>query len=145
MQLIEKKGDLFRIENVDAYAYCISGDYALGAGIAVQFDKRYDMRQKLKQTYPIPFSWDYANVGKALYIDGVYNLVTKPRYWMKPYYTTLEKALTDMKEDAVRRGIKSIAMPKIGCGLDLLEWEIVRDLITEVFANTDITIVVAEL
>lgn len=29
------------------YAHCISRDYALGAGIAVEFDKRYDMRNRL--------------------------------------------------------------------------------------------------
>ena len=145
MRLIEKKGDLFKITNADAYAHCISGDYALGAGIAKQFDQRYNMRSALKKEYPIPFSWDYANVGKALYVNGVYNLVTKPRYWMKPTYSVFEKALVDMKKDCVNRGIQTIAMPKIGCGLDRLNWDIVRDLIKEVFADTEITIIVAEL
>lgn len=36
------KGDIFKRKNC-YYAHCISRDYALGAGIAVEFNKRYNM------------------------------------------------------------------------------------------------------
>lgn len=35
-----------------------------------------------------------------------------------------------------------IAKPKIGCGLDKLEWSKVKAIIEEVFADTDIEILV---
>ena len=41
--------------------------------------------------------------------------------------------------------IKSQNMPKIGCGLDKLEWSKVEDLIKRTFDDMDIEIVVCEL
>lgn len=38
-----------------------------------------------------------------------------------------------------------IAMPKIGCGLDKLEWSKVKAIIEEVFAGTDIEILICYL
>ena len=45
-----------------------------------------------------------------------------------------------MKEHAVNNQVKNIAMPKIGCGLDRLEWNNVRKLIIDTFSDTAITI-----
>ena len=45
-----------------------------------------------------------------------------------------------MKEHAVKNQVKKIAMPKIGCGLDRLEWDTVSDLIMNVFLDTPINI-----
>jgi hypothetical protein len=36
-------------------------------------------------------------------------------------------------------------MPRIGCGLDLLEWRRVREMIRETFAGCDISITVYNL
>jgi hypothetical protein len=36
-------------------------------------------------------------------------------------------------------------MPRIGCGLDKLEWNKVRDIIEKVFADMDLTIHVFSL
>ena len=38
-----------------------------------------------------------------------------------------------------------IAMPQIGCGLDRLKWKDVSDVIKDVFADTDIEILVCKL
>lgn len=38
--------------------------------------------------------------------------------------------------------MKHLAMPKIGCGLDRLEWADVRDIIKEVFGGMDIEVIV---
>lgn len=35
-----------------------------------------------------------------------------------------------------------LAMPRIGCGLDKLEWSKVKAIIEEVFADTDVEILV---
>lgn len=47
-----------------------------------------------------------------------------------------------MKNLAIRKGIKKIAMPKIGCGLNHLRWDKVREMIQEVFEYTNIEILV---
>ena len=50
MVLNERKGNLFDL-NKDIYyfAHCISADYELGAGIAVQFQKRFKLKSVLKK------------------------------------------------------------------------------------------------
>ena len=48
MTIKEIKKDLFTMPNDYALAHCISADFALGAGIAKEFDKRFDARKKNK-------------------------------------------------------------------------------------------------
>lgn len=145
MIFTEIQMDLFTISQGYYLAHCISGDYALGAGIAKKFDQEYNMRHKLHKFYPIPTGSAYANVGKALLVDNVFNLVTKDRYYHKPSYTMLTETLGDMKTQMLYYDIKKIAMPTIGCGLDRLEWDEVKDIITRMFSDTDIEIVVCKI
>jgi len=145
MTITEINQDLFNIPQGFYLAHCISGDYALGAGIAKNFDKLYDMRFKLHKKYPIPDGKKFANVGRALLVDNVFNLVTKPLYFHKPRYNDLEDALIDMQAECEMQHIKRLAMPRIGCGLDKLSWDKVKDLIEKVFADTDIDIYVCSL
>ncbi len=136
------KGNLFDAPEGYYLVHCISGDYALGAGIAKQFDQIYNMREKLLQYFPIPKTQKFANVGKALLVYNVFNLVTKNRYYSKPTYESLEKTLVNMKKQCIKRDIKKLAMPLIGCGLDRLEWSNVRKIICKVFNDTDIDILI---
>ena len=141
----EVQKDLFTVPQGYYLAHCISGDYALGAGIAKTFDKVYNMRFKLHRDYAIPDGEKYANVGRALLVDNVFNLVTKQRCFHKPTYDTLYETLLDMKEQCDNFDIEKIAMPLIGCGLDRLDWEQVKDVIEDVFGETDIEILVCKL
>lgn len=145
MTIREENRDLFTVPQGYYLVHCISGDYALGAGIAKQFDKEYDMKSKLHKLFPIPDSDIYANVGKALLVDNVFNLVTKARYFHKPTYGSLLKTLIDMLEQIKGKGITKIAMPLIGCGLDRLEWDNVKEIIEDVFDSYDIEILICIL
>lgn len=129
------KDDLFNQKDC-YYVHCVSRDYALGAGIAVEFDKRYDMRKKLI----IKDSDD-----DAILIDNVFNLVTKQKYWQKPSMLTLRRALHELHLKVTMLGIKKLAMPKIGCGLDRLSWNAVQKEIKEIFSDLNIEIVVCYL
>jgi hypothetical protein len=138
MVLIEKKMNLFEVDEKYYLAHCISSDYAFGAGIAVEFAKRFKLKQNLKikgtGIYP-----DCIQVGK------VFNLVTKNKYWNKPTYKSLEESLILMKDIICERDVKYLAIPKIGCGLDRLSWGKVREIIQEVFKDIDIEILVCSL
>lgn len=125
------------------YAHCISRDYALGAGIAVEFDKRYDMRNRLlKLAEEKPETLDE----KCIEVENVFNLITKEKYWEKPSYNSLEESLLEMKEKLSKnKNIKKLVMPKIGCGLDRLSWDKVEPMVQEIFKNLDIEIVVCYL
>ena len=49
----EEKRDLFTMPEDYALAHCISADFALGAGIAKEFDKRFNCRRKLINVYKL--------------------------------------------------------------------------------------------
>lgn len=145
MEIYEKQCDLFALPVAEwrVFAHCISSDFALGKGIAVQFNEKYHMSSKLHRRFP-----DVRNnsaVGKALFIDGVFNLVTKKRYFDKPTYKSLQASLEDMREQLYGSSVERIYMPKIGCGLDRLKWDKVKKMIEDTFEDTDITIVVCYL
>jgi len=145
----EEYGDLFSVSNDYYLAHCISADFKLGAGIAVQFNKKYNCRDRLFNLFPgsRTLYWDKLQdrfKGICVVTDPVYNLITKRNYWDKPTLLTMRNALNWMKEDCKIRGIKKIAMPMIGCGLDKLKWDDVSKIIKDVFKDTDIEILVCK-
>lgn len=134
----EVYGDLFQVDKKYYLAHCISADFALGKGIAVEFNKRYDMKKKLHNQFIVNDDcWPTCYM-----IDNVFNLVTKEKYWHKPTYQTLRGALVDMRKHIERYDIKYVAMPMIGSGLDRLEWLKVSEIIKDVFKNSDVEILV---
>ena len=134
----EVYGDLFNVDKKYYLAHCISADFALGKGIAVEFNKRYDMKKKLHNQFIVNDDcWPTCYM-----IDNVFNLVTMEKYWHKPTYQTLRGALVDMRKHIERYDIKYVAMPMIGSGLDRLEWLKVSEIIKDVFKNSDVEILV---
>ena len=57
-----------------------------------------------------------------------------------PTYNNLKLTLEKMRDHALEHNVKAINMPKIGCGLDKLNWDAVRTMIKNVFLETDIKI-----
>lgn len=145
----EEKGDLFEMRGY-SLAHCISEDCAMGAGIAVVFNKKFKGMKSYCQwvlrennlSFPcvIPLTVSYNN-----YDIFIFNLVTKKAYYEKPTYITITKTIEDMAFMCQKFNIKKLAMPKIGCGLDRLQWGKVREIIKESFKNMDIEIVVKHL
>lgn len=141
MTITTVKKDLFTVPQGYYLAHCISADFALGAGIAKAFDTVYNMRHKLFKDRP---NYVY-NGGDAILIDNVFNLVTKAKYWHKPTYDSLRKSLEMMREHLEFMDVTKLAMPTLGCGLDRLQWMKVKNIIEDVFADTDVDIVVCVL
>ena len=75
----------------------------------------------------------------------IYYLITKERYFHKPTYDSLRETLEWMRNHAILNGVDEISMPKIGCGLDRLQWDKVETIIKNTFIRTDIKITVYEL
>jgi hypothetical protein len=140
----EVQYNLFDIPSGYYLAHCISADFKLGKGIAVDFDRIYNMRERLQDNYPYYHeNWVKENmIGDCIQVDNVFNLVTKEVYWSKPTYQSITVALTRMKEYCIQNNIWYIAMPKIGCGLDRLAWDKVSEIIKKLFVDTPATIIV---
>lgn len=146
MYFKEEVKDLFSISNDYYLVHCISADFALGAGIAKQFNQYFDMKNKLINKYHnlAIEDWDKGNCGFCIKEDRVLNLITKRNYWLKPTYQTLQNALFSMKKIIIKNNIQKIVMPIIGCGLDRLEWGKVSKIIKDVFNDIDIEILVCK-
>lgn len=146
MKYEEKIMDLFSVGNDYHLAHCISSDFAMGAGIVLEFNRRFNMKNILRNKYYNYVGyWDFSNnKGFCIKEGRVLNLITKRLYWQKPTITTLTNALIEMRKECINNGIKKIAMPLIGCGLDRLSWNDVSNAIKTVFNNTDIEILVCK-
>jgi hypothetical protein len=140
MILKEEKRNLFTVDDKYYFAHCISSDCKMGAGIAVDFQNKFYLRNAL-----LNFDEDIRKHPTCILIDRVFNLITKKTYSGKPTYKSLEIALEEMGNLIDLYQIKYLAMPKIGCGLDRLQWGKVREIIKEVFQDTDIEILICYL
>lgn len=168
MKIINK--DIFKwIEenkegNVIVLVHCISSDIALGAGIAKAIDERYQERERILKFFTEKgerLHWNdhgYGVITPLLNVEDVSsrfqicNLITKEKYWQKPTYTSLFESLEYVKQTlraiddyAKRDGLKlKIVMPKIGCGLDRLNWDRVKEMIAQ-WAGLDFDVTVCYL
>jgi O-acetyl-ADP-ribose deacetylase (regulator of RNase III) len=50
-----------------------------------------------------------------------------------------------MKEHCEEHTVKKLAMPRIGCGLDRLDWNKVRDMIKEIFKDMKVELTIYTL
>lgn len=140
MTITEKQTNIFTVPQGYYLAHCISGDFKLGAGIAKMFDEAYNMKAKLH------FLFDrHGDKYEALLVDNVFNLVTKQKYFFKPTYLSIRQALEDMRAQIIELHIEKLAMPKIGCGLDKLQWDKVKNIIEDVFKDIPIEILICYL
>ncbi len=149
MTIREENRDLFTVPQGYYLAHCITADCSLGAGVAKKIDEVFNMKIKLINSYDflcdeLGFKTsDY--VGRVFTIDNVYNLILKKNPKKKAKYKKLRTCLEDMKDEMEANFVTKVAMPKIGCGHEGLEWDRVREIIEEVFEDTDIEILICSL
>ena len=132
----EISGDLFT--STDSLCHCISSDFRLGRGIARIFRRKYPRIMELQNLQIGRGGFVYLSVGRRY----VYNLITKDRYYQKPSYVDLRRSLESMRSHVVSRGVSRISIPRLGCGLDQLEWSVVKQILFEVFVDCNLVITV---
>ena len=72
----------------------------------------------------------------------IYNLVTKAKFNSKPTFAAMKSSLQELLRMMKKEGVDSVVMPRIGCGLDGLKWEVVKELLKEVFRGSEVTLVI---
>jgi len=123
-----------------ALAHCVAQDFQRGSGIAGKFKEEFKgVGELLDQN---------VTVGGCAHLQRnnryIFYLVTKEVSNGKPTYDTLRASLRTMKLKCLKLGVKKLAIPRIGCGLDKLDWSRVRSSIIEIFQDTGIEIHVYE-
>jgi len=134
------KGNLFTAPAGAALAHCVSQDFYMNAGIAKQFKILYGNVDTLQmQNCAIGEVASLTNVDSS---HNLYYLVTKELYHHKPTYEALSACLLQLAVLCKSANIKHLCMPKIGCGLDQLEWEYVSRLIVDHFKDLNIRVTI---
>ena len=132
------------LQQPNSIGHCVSADAQISKGFAQFLSERIPRlrrtcrRAHLLKDQVFPF-WDSSS---RRYF---YNLVTKEKYSDKPDLQTLATTLQNMQSHATMHGVSTIAIPKIGCGLDQMNWQDVVKLLRDIFAYSDIQIVVYSL
>lgn len=132
MTYVEEHRDLFSMPDSYHFAHCIASDLGMGAGIAVPMQDKFRVRSKISNSGVLLQHPTVVKTGR------IFNLITKARSGGKPTLNALHQTIIMMRDIAVQEDIKQIAMPKIGCGLDRLQWGEVREILKSEFANTDV-------
>lgn len=132
-------GDVFTAPEEYSLAHCVAVDLRMSAGIAVSFRRKFGRVHELQR--------QNAKVGGiAVLMNGpqryIYYLTTKKLSSQKPKINDLLKSLLAMRAHMKKNGVTKMAMPKIGCGLDRLEWKEVFHLLHRVFSRLPVEIVV---
>jgi len=127
------KGDLLTAQT-EAIVNTVNTVGVMGKGIALQFKERYPnnfhvylQACKTNNIYP----------GKLLVVKDRYlnqdiliiNFPTKVEWFKKSQYSYIEDGLKALVQTIQEYGIKSIAIPPLGCGNGGLRWENVKLLI----------------
>ena len=137
-----KRGDIFESTTSSALGQCISSDARMTRGLAKLFVSKYPALYNLR--------YQNLHLGDAVMmrVGGriVFNLITEKKFWQKPELKTLEKSLVSMKTQAIMGGIGMVSLPRVGCGLDRLNYDNdVKPLIGRIFRGSGIHIVVHTL
>ena len=142
MTLREENRNLLDVPQGYYLAHCITADFSLGAGVAKKIDSIFNMRGKLHRFFTSGAKY---HLGDALLIDNVFNLVIERDQAKKAKYKRLRAALEDMKDQMEENLITKVAIPRLGCGHEGMDWDRVKTIIEEVFVDTNAEILVCLL
>lgn len=142
----EMKGDLVRAAGDGmSVAHCVSADFAMGAGIARQLDDAFGIRAEILREFVAGAAariavGDVIELRRVLSSTGatisIYNLITKKTHRDLPTYESFESAVAMLKKACARRNQEVLAVPRMGCGIDRLEWPRVREILDRNFVGS---------
>lgn len=140
-----RTGDLFS-SDADALAHGCNCQGVMGAGIAIQFKKRYPEMFKeyrnrcLKQQFVVGSIYSYSAFDRK----RIYNLGTQQYPGACASLVAIKVLLAQICDeyfDIEEGPIRSVAIPRIGCGLGGLNWLDVKEVIEEVGSKTKIKLI----
>jgi O-acetyl-ADP-ribose deacetylase (regulator of RNase III) len=121
----------------------------MGKGIALQFAKRYKENLRVYQAACksgtlVPGTMlvvrDHDLHGERI----ILNFPTKKDFKHKSKYEYIETGLAALVQVIQEHGIRSIAIPPLGCGNGGLDWEVVKPMIERHLSTVDTEVVVYE-
>lgn len=126
---VEKNVDLLSLPVYFHIAHCIPADLTFHGQTAKRIDSFYNMKKKIEHDYK---DSRFA-VGEVIWMDNVFNMIVNKDRYDKVTMENLYNALCELACYCVDYNIKYLAMPRICCGSNKLNWEIVRPMIIDIF------------
>lgn len=126
---------------VEALVNTVNTKGIMGRGIALQFKQAYP---KMFCAYKKACAAGEVRLGQMHVFDlgglvggprWIINFPTKDHWRGKSRLADIEAGLMDLVSTILRLGIRSIALPPLGCGLGGLDWNIVRPRIEAAMAK----------
>jgi len=132
--------------SADALVNAVNTVGVMGAGIALEFKKRYP---KNFSEYKTACDKKEFKTGSILMVnenDGktIINFPTKKHWVNDSNYEYIKSGLRALKKELEKGSIKSIALPPLGCELKGLKWPKVKKLIKRELGSLEIIINVYE-
>lgn len=141
--IFERVGDVTTAKT--PIVHCVSADLTMSKGVAEQLVSKFPMLKSIRSG-PSPQMGDVITLWQSEWQPiTIFNLVTKLRYDHKPTTHTLEKTLRELLRIVKRNNIHKLSLPRIGCGLDKLDWEETKILLGKVFEDSGVVLVVFNL
>ena len=140
-------GDIFA-QPVEAIVNPVNCVGVAGAGLALQFKRRHP---DAFQAYRRACAEDRLRPARMFMFDTgrdtprwIVHFPTKRHWRERSAIGDIEAGLRCLPSILTSHGIRSIAIPPIGCGLGGLDWRAVRPLITACLADLPVTVIVLE-
>jgi O-acetyl-ADP-ribose deacetylase (regulator of RNase III) len=139
------RGNLLNAE-VDALVNTVNCEGYMGKGIALQFKQAFPANFKsyeaaCKHGEVVPGRMFIHDNGGLVNPRWIVNFPTKRHWRNKSRLDDIASGLSALVADVQRLGIRSIAVPPLGCGLGGLNWADVRPMIEQAFAPlTDVAV-----
>ena len=140
MSIAITHGDLLQQDDVDAIVNTVNCVGVMGKGIALQFRNKWPENFR---AYAAACAAGEVRPGQMLVFDTgalakpgfIINFPTKDHWRGKSRIAFIRDGLADLVAQVRRLGIRSIALPPLGCGNGGLDWSDVRPLIESAFAE----------
>ena len=130
-------------EQPNSIGHCISADAQMSKGSAQFLSERVPrLRRTCRRANLLSTKDSPSGIFHQVSIN---NLVTKEKYSDKLELQTLATTLQNKQAHATMPGVSTIALPKIGSGLDHMNWQDVVKLLRDIFAYSEIQIEVYSL
>ena len=143
------QGDILRAE-AEALVNTVNCVGVMGRGIALQFKRAFPANfvayaTACKRDEVQPGRMHIVETGQLTNPRWIVNFPTKRHWKGKSRIEDIDAGLDALVADVKRLGIKSIAVPPLGCGLGGLDWADVRPRIERAFAALpDVRVLVYE-
>jgi len=133
------KGNIIEAE-AEALVNTVNCVGFMGKGIALQFKKAFpenfeSYARACRAQEVKPGKMLVYETGNMLNPRYIINFPTKRHWQASSRLEDIESGLKSLVDEIRQRGIKSVAVPPLGCGLGGLDWRIVRPMIEKAFAQ----------